>query len=227
MKNFQHKIQPGLFSDASISIQEKGNFHNYVDNAVTLMRKNIGNPEQKYLNLEEINAYLYGLSVDYPGQVELVVGGKTYQNRNILGVKLFGGKNRRIVVFEGGIHAREWIAPAIVLYILRQLLVSEDKGVKDLASTFEFHIFPVINADGYAYTHDEENDGDRNWRKSLSPSNNSPCLGTDLNRNFDLDWGGNLNRSIEILKKINKWSFLKFPFYSVNFYRKKKVKIRS
>ena len=44
----------------------------------------------------------------------------------------------------------------------------------------------MINPDGYAYTWTN----DRMWRKTRKPNDDSPCIGTDLNRNYDSNWGG-------------------------------------
>jgi murein tripeptide amidase MpaA len=52
-----------------------------------------------------------------------------------------------------GIHAREWITPATVTYILNKLLTSDDPVIQDLAQSFDYYVFPSVNPDGYEYTH--------------------------------------------------------------------------
>lgn len=52
-----------------------------------------------------------------------------------------------------GIHAREWIAPATVTYILNELLTSTDPSVRDIAESYDWYVFPSVNPDGYEYTH--------------------------------------------------------------------------
>lgn len=52
-----------------------------------------------------------------------------------------------------GIHAREWIAPSTAMYILTQLLTSKDPNIRYIAETYDWYIFPLINPDGYEYTH--------------------------------------------------------------------------
>lgn len=47
------------------------------------------------------------------------------------------------------------------------------------------YIQPVVNPDGYEYTHRS----DRFWRKNRA-NGNQRCPGVDLNRNFGYKWGG-------------------------------------
>lgn len=63
------------------------------------------------------------------------------------------------------------------------------------ASKVDFAIVPVLNPDGYEYTHTNN----RLWRKNRSKSKATylgRCAGTDLNRNFAYKWGG-LGSSID------------------------------
>lgn len=136
-----------------------------------------------YYTLEEIYAWLDSLPETYPGIVTPIVGGESYEGRQIRGVKVSHRAGNPGVALEGGIHAREWISPATVTYILNKLLTSQDPVIQDLAQSFDYYVFPVVNPDGYVYTHTT----DRTWRKTRSPSD-SLCYGADPNRNWDFHW---------------------------------------
>ena len=61
-----------------------------------------------------------------------------------------------------------------------------DKTNFQYTNEFTFLVQPMINPDGYVYTWTN----DRMWRKTRKPNEDSPCVGTDLNRNYDSNWGG-------------------------------------
>ena len=53
------------------------------------------------------------------------------------------------VWIDGGIHAREWISPAAVEYVVHQLVENYDSSdVTNLVDTFDIFIAPVLNPDG-------------------------------------------------------------------------------
>ena len=45
-----------------------------------------------------------------------------------------------------GIHAREWISPATVTYVMNELITNPQHG--SLLNMFDFFILPVTNPDG-------------------------------------------------------------------------------
>lgn len=70
------------------------------------------------------------------------------------------------------------------LYLTSQL-VEFQRDNKDLLDTINWIVLPIVNPDGYVYTHEHS----RMWRKTRKPSG-SNCYGTDANRNFGFKWGG-------------------------------------
>ncbi|XP_044731558.1 carboxypeptidase B-like [Chrysoperla carnea] len=139
---------------------------------------------KQYERFDTITGYLRNLTNLYPNLVKLINIGKSYEGRDleVLKISSGGNGNKPAIFVDGGIHAREWISPATVLYIINQLVenYSENSALTD---NIDWYIIPVINPDGYEYTHTKS----RFWRKTRSP-NGSSCQGTDANRNFDFHW---------------------------------------
>ncbi|XP_061388451.1 zinc carboxypeptidase A 1-like [Musca vetustissima] len=137
----------------------------------------------EYHELEDTYNWLHSLEQKYPGVVSIFKAGRTYEGRDILGVKITYGPGKKGIFLEGGMHAREWIGPATTTYILNQLLSSTDKEVRMIAESFDWYIVPHANPDGFVYTHTT----DRLWRKTRTPYENG-CFGADPNRNWDFHW---------------------------------------
>ena len=113
--------------------------------------------------------------------VQQVNIGQTFEGRDMIGFKF--GSGAKNIVFNGGIHAREWISPAVVIY-MANYLTSNNATAIDLRNKFTFTVFPVLNPDGYAYTRSR----DRFWRKNRQQLQGTSCVGIDPNRNFGFQW---------------------------------------
>ncbi|XP_017136885.1 zinc carboxypeptidase [Drosophila miranda] len=139
----------------------------------------------QYHTLDEIYAWLDLIESRYPDIVKPFTIGDSYEGRPIRGVKISYQEGNKAVFIESNIHAREWITSATITYFIDELLVPRNPGVRDLAYNVDWYIIPVLNVDGFAYSHEVE----RLWRKSRMPSDpTGECIGTDLNRNFDFLW---------------------------------------
>lgn len=57
------------------------------------------------------------------------------------------------IFIESTVHAREWVTTATTTYILNELLASKNATIVELAQNFDWVIVPVLNPDGYEYTH--------------------------------------------------------------------------
>lgn len=141
--------------------------------------------------------------------------GRTHENRSIVVAKIGlmpFSSNRRSIWLDGGIHAREWISTSTILHAIARLIngtLARDADVRKLIDAYDFYFMPVVNPDGYVYTHDdasklsdndEQHDLQRMWRKNRRP--HADCPGVDLNRNFPFAWD---NRGAS-----------KFPWYAKN-----------
>lgn len=149
-----------------------------------------------YHRLDSIYSYMDSMSSRFPDKVKVHVIGRTHEGREIRVVRI-GKRNRRkrqsrskpAIFIEGGIHAREWISPATVTYVMNELITNPQHG--SLLNMFDFFILPVTNPDGYEYSHTV----DRLWRKNRNPNPSTfgLCPGVDLNRNFGYKWGHEVN----------------------------------
>ncbi|KAG5676180.1 hypothetical protein PVAND_006029 [Polypedilum vanderplanki] len=141
----------------------------------------------RYWTLEEIHSWMESIAAEN-SNASIISVGTSYEGRNILGLKLNIGNvsGKKQIIFEGTIHAREWISGATVTWMLNELLTSTDPEVQQLAATYEWIIVPVLNVDGFVYTWTN----DRFWRKTRRPTANLLCRGADPNRN----WDNNFNR---------------------------------
>jgi len=117
--------------------------------------------------------------------VSRFVLGHSYQGREIVGVRIARDSSKPIIFIHCTIHAREWITTTTCLWIIDSLLNNDPDGDK-LTTDYQWVIVPILNIDGYEYTHTTN----RLWRKNRAPNSGSTCVGTDLNRNFAYAWGG-------------------------------------
>ncbi|KAL1924418.1 uncharacterized protein VTP21DRAFT_7453 [Calcarisporiella thermophila] len=141
-----------------------------------------------YHTYDELSSFVRKLNKDHPNITELVSAGKTYEGRDMFGLRIKGKNAKKKFVFHGGIHAREWISPATVTYITNALvgLYEKDQKIKNIVDNYDIYVVPIMNADGYVFT--QQN---RMWRKNRQPNRGSNCIGTDLNRNWNHpSWSG-------------------------------------
>lgn len=107
----------------------------------------------RFQTLDEIYNWLDNLVLAYPNNVEIIVGGKSFEGRPIKGVKLTFAPDKSAVFVEAGIHAREWLSHSTATFLINDLLTSNDQDVRNLAKSFDWYIFPCFNPDGYVFTH--------------------------------------------------------------------------
>lgn len=150
----------------------------------------------RYQRLAAIHERINWLASTY-STVSIQTWGRSLENREQRGVRVAADATARPIIFWFcGTHAREWLPPMFCVYMaetLAQRWQANDATVRNLMSRFEFHILPILNPDGYEWSHTNNN----MWRKSRRPNtnHNSNCIGTDLNRNYDFQWntGGSSN----------------------------------
>ncbi|XP_037814492.1 carboxypeptidase B [Lucilia sericata] len=151
---------------------------------------------EAYYRHEEINENMEYLAKLYPSRVFVKTFGRTYEQRPLKIITITNGDgvpNKKIIFIDAAMHAREWITPSMALYIMNELILNFE-SYKHLLQDFDWIIMPLVNADGYEYTHEE----DRYWRKTRKPNNFAQdCYGTDPNRNFGFQWGSDEGASAD------------------------------
>ncbi|TMS37876.1 hypothetical protein L596_004716 [Steinernema carpocapsae] len=164
----------------------------------------------RYNTYPDIVKYLKDLTVRFPEIARIQSIGQTHEKRDIMLIEISANSTMKkpAVWIDGGIHAREWLAPATVTYMISLLTegYGSDLVVTELVDSLTWYIVPVLNPDGYEFSWNSTRN--RLWRKNRSPENcfNSSglnmssvylqdlsikemdgffcCQGVDLNRNF-------------------------------------------
>ncbi|KAL4703010.1 hypothetical protein ACJJTC_009996 [Scirpophaga incertulas] len=176
---------------------------------------------RRYHRYADILRYLEYLQHSHGELVELLPLGHSSEGRPLVAVKISLPSNNSSAIdgndkghkkwklrsrmkpavwIDGGIHAREWIAPAVATWILYALTQGEKGPDNDVLKLADFYIMPVLNPDGYEHSHTH----DRLWRKTRSQSvdaddyyvswfpwnwGRTECVGVDADRNWDYRWG--------------------------------------
>ena len=164
-----------------------------------------------------IEAELARLAADHPDLcTRTVAPNRSHEGRSISYVTISGGApGGRPVFLTGGVHAREWAPPDVLLTLLDRLLRAYESGADFVASAFtdtapardivypevaipaadvkrivdrlEFSVLALVNPDGRAFS--QSAPANAMWRKNRRPPQpGSTCMGVDLNRNLDLAW---------------------------------------
>ncbi|CAG0919197.1 unnamed protein product [Notodromas monacha] len=136
-----------------------------------------------YQSAATINRFLDLVAKKVPHATTEVIG-KTAEGRELKVLKLNTNNAAKAFWIDGGIHAREWISPAVVTFIIKEF-VSNYSRHKTVIDSYQWYFLPLMNPDGYEYSRTK----DRMWRKTRSPSlRKGGCVGVDANRNWNHKW---------------------------------------
>lgn len=143
------------------------------------------------------------MATENPQYVTLMNLGETFEGREVLGLRITAPGNdaqRPIIYIDATIHAREWIAPMVAVYLIHELAEHTADHLSVLENVV-WIIQPIVNPDGYEFTYAE--DGDRFWRKTRTINENSACLGVDANRNYDHYWANGQSAGVTFSRFIH------------------------
>jgi len=141
----------------------------------------------EYHSQDDMEAYMDYLVETYPDLVSIDDIGTSYEGRPMRVLKICKGGScgqKPAMWIDGGIHAREWISPAVTTFHMKELVENSENYPSDLLDKLDWYILPVHNPDGYEYTRTDN----RMWRKNRTPNSGSQCMGTDMNRNYPYHW---------------------------------------
>jgi carboxypeptidase T len=129
---------------------------------------------------------------------------KTWEKRicNALKIGKGTGANRPAIYFLGGVHAREWGSPDILINFVQQLTQAYRANagitvgnktftaaqIKGLVNSKDVFVFPQANPDGRNFSMTKQSMWRKNRRPAPAGHTQPRCVGVDLNRNFDFLW---------------------------------------
>ncbi|KAB0399720.1 hypothetical protein E2I00_009049, partial [Balaenoptera physalus] len=135
------------------------------------------------VTVEDLQIYheIDSIARDFPDLASRVKIGHLFENRSMYVLKFSTGEGRQqlTIWLNSGIHSREWISQATVIWTT----VSDygkDPAITSILEKMDIFLLTVANPDGYVYTQTQT--------RSLNPG--SSCVGTDPNRNWNVSFAG-------------------------------------
>ena len=155
--------------------------------------------DSNYHNYTELTAEINRLvAANGPGSAKNIMSassiGTTYEGRQIHLVKISDNvgsdEAEPEVLFTANQHAREHLTVEMALYLMNELTsqYGVDSTITNLVNTREIWIAPSLNPDGAEFDVSTPPTY-RLWRKNRQPNPGSANIGTDLNRNWDYNFG--------------------------------------
>lgn len=100
---------------------------------------------KRYLRYDMMIRYMDDLVKKYPQLVDVITIGQSYEKRNIRTIRI-SNKNatgpKNTILIDAGMHGREWIGPAISIYIVHQLVTNLEN--RNMLENLDWVILPVL-----------------------------------------------------------------------------------
>lgn len=148
--------------------------------------------DEAYHTYDEVTGELRKTVADHPDLASLSSAGKSFEGRNLNLLKISDNaardENEPEVLITCNQHAREHLTTEMCLRVAARYTddYANDPAVKELVDSSEIYLVPNVNPDGAEY--DIAGGEYQGWRKNRQP-NEDGSTGTDLNRNWDYQWG--------------------------------------
>lgn len=99
-----------------------------------------------YWDNEEISAYCNRLAATYPQLVQKEFLASTFEGRDVFAMKISSGTfgQKPIIFMDGGMHSREWVSQASIMYLLHRMV--EDRTTSnEMLENVDWIIIPNLN----------------------------------------------------------------------------------
>ncbi|HET6582075.1 MAG TPA: M14 family zinc carboxypeptidase [Nannocystaceae bacterium] len=135
-----------------------------------------------FRDYDDVMTQLEAMAASAPDIAQVIDVGSSLEGRPIKGLRI-GKAGAPAVMYTGTIHAREWLATMVAMCVADAYIggYGSDAHITELVDDIGIVVVPILNPDGYVVSWT----ADRYWRK-----NTRDGYGVDLNRNFDIAWGG-------------------------------------
>ena len=103
----------------------------------------------RYHRYATIDSFVTCLHSQYPDQTTLFSIGQSYEGRDmkLLRISSVTRQAKDSIWIDGGIHAREWVSPSAVTFMMKEFLENPDK-YRDILDNYDLFILPLANPDG-------------------------------------------------------------------------------
>lgn len=147
-----------------------------------------------YRDHDEMVAAMHAIEERLPSHAKVYDIGRSVEDRPIYALKLSVSPAENLpgppeVIIVGLHHAREWISGEVALRIAEYLadhIADGTPRIGDIVEGAELWFVPILNPDGYIYSHTT----DRMWRENRRLRADG-VYGVDINRNYDAAWAAN------------------------------------
>jgi carboxypeptidase T len=151
-----------------------------------------------YYNFAEIEAAINTLVATYPTIASRQSIGTTSGGRNLWVVKISDNvasdESEPEAFFMGLQHPREAVTGSSMIFFMQYLCeryAANDPKIREVVDNREIFIMPCFNPDGWEFNRTSMSGAaGGSWRKNRDANTgaNSGTIGTDLNRNWGVDW---------------------------------------
>jgi len=150
---------------------------------------------EEYPSVQQLHDWYDDLVEENEDITQKIHLGESWEGRDIWTIKVSDDveeqQDEPSVFIIGNLHTREWSTNQVAAYYLWRLVegYGSNETITWLVDNRQIYVAPMVNPDGYIYDGEGDLNQAQGWRKNRNESvGGSTDVGTDLNRNWDIDW---------------------------------------